>query len=215
MVSITALTILPESPVWLFLQGREDKTVSTLQILRGVPADNKKIRDELSNMMEVKNMKSSESGEETNTFKELLKPEAYKPISLILAMFFFVNFSGANAILAFGLDLVRGFGFGEDVQYLPAIIMSSMRLIGTALGVFLLIPRLKRKTVVISTALVMLACHLGVALIMFLKDSSLITDVDARWGSMVLVSLYLLSFGSGAGTIPWSLAGELTSMKVY
>ena len=215
LTSITALTILPESPVWLFLQGRHHDTFSTLEALRGSPADGIKIKEEVSCMTEAKSSKFSNLSEDSSAIKTLIKPEAYKPISLILVIFLFVNFSGANAILAFGVDLVQDFGFSKESQYLPAIIISSMRLFGTMLGVFLLIPKLRRKTVMISTAMVMFLCHMGMALVTFLKHSTLIPELAATWISMVLVSVYLLAFGSGAGTIPWSLAGELVPMKVF
>lgn len=209
--SVVALVSLPESPIWLFIQGREEETVYILQKLRGMPANSKEIIEELKCMSDAKNMRASD---ESNIIHELTRPESYKPILLILAIFFLVNFSGAFAFLAYGVDLVKDFGFSEDIQYIPAIIVSSMRLIGTILGVFLFIPYFQRKTLMISTAVVMFLCHIGIALVSYLQNMSFVSESVAKWISLILMCAYLVTFGSGAGTIPWSLAGELTTMKV-
>ena len=187
-VVISALAFLPESPKWLEYRKKPEKARMARIYLGLKWEESEKDRVE----------------ERFNFCVDIRKASTVKPLALILSLFFLVQMSGFNAILAFAVSLCRDkFNFADDS---PVIIIGVMRLLGGILGLFIL-PNLPRRTLFISSAVCSSIC-----LILLAGLTAFAENVDVL--TVALICLVLISCGAGFGAIPWFLAGELTRTKI-
>ena len=70
----------------------------------------------------------------------------------------------------------------------------------------------KRRITMITTSVVMCVALATASGLLFLRQD-LDEDVFA-FGCMACIGIYLIAFSSGAGAIPWFLAGELVPIEV-
>ena len=75
------------------------------------------------------------------------------------------------------------------------------------------LPRMfNRRTTMITTSVVMAAALAAASSLLFFRQD-LDEDIFA-FSCMACIGVYLVAFSSGAGAIPWFLAGELVPVEV-
>ena len=143
---------------------------------------------------------------------EALKHKKYrKPISLVATVFFLVHLSGSMTLLSYAGDICYSLGFAKD-PYSPAILITSMRLIGCF--IFFALKNFGRRFLLISTTSIMCFSLISEAMTVFVQDSYEINSHYMNWIKVSWIALYLIVYGAGAGIIPFFLAGELAPIKV-
>ena len=96
------LYFVPESPSWLMGQNNVDEATKSLKSLRGKEYDVSK---------EIENLKIATTKTQDDSiqiWKEFLKPEAYKPLSLLIVIWIFQQFSGNYAVVFYAVDIFEG-----------------------------------------------------------------------------------------------------------
>lgn len=102
---------VPESPSWLVAQGRDGDAEWAQKELNIKTADK---TDDPKEGTSSGTASSSPNQIESLTFKQLLeelkKPEAYKPLFIMIFFFFFQQFSGVYVLIAYMIDIIRRAG---------------------------------------------------------------------------------------------------------
>ena len=101
-IQCIGLCFVPESPLWLMSQNCVEEATKSLKFLRGKENDVAK---------EVEDLKLATNQTQDNSvkiWKEFLKPEAYKPLSLLIVLWIFQQFSGNYAVVFYAVDIFEG-----------------------------------------------------------------------------------------------------------
>lgn len=191
---------IPESPIWLFKQGREDDAKSTLQWIRG-----KSYRIE----PEIKEIEAVVTSHiQTQSRQSVFSREFLYPSMLISVLFFFQAFSGADTLSYFALLIFKDFAIEEKVV---AILFQVMVTLGYLISPIIM-ARFDRRPQFITAVLVF---SLSIAC-MGLQN---LLPINAFTSYLPLVSLMVcgLSYGLGVGPVPFVLMSELftTRFKSY
>ena len=106
-------------------------------------------------------------------------------------------------------------------SYIPAIVTSVLRLLGSAFGA-ILVHFIGKKRLLVQCCVVMAASIALLAANAHFKEELLaLLPGEAAWATTVesvipvgAITVYMVAFGLGTGTIPFILLGELVPTKV-
>ena len=134
LIQCIGLCFVPESPSWLMSQNNIDGATKSLQFLRGKDND-------FSKEIECLKLATNQTQDKSiQIWKEFLKPEAYKPLSIIIILIILQHFGGSFAVVFYAVDIFQGIGHDtkmdtmKENSYLSAIAVGSIRIIGSILG---------------------------------------------------------------------------------
>jgi len=209
-LQLLGLIILPESPRWLYKQGRERDAVKVLKKLRGsenVRSDIREIRGALE-----------DQASQLSLFQILRSPGITRALTLGMGIMALQQFAGINTVMYYSATIFKfaGFGSGDsicccDKDVVPiwlALSTSIAQFVGILIGQKLSDSK-GRRFLLLSSALVASVC-LGLLGLGFMIQN------EAKMLSRILTLLglmgYLISFGWGLATLPWTLNGELYPM---
>lgn len=184
------LLIVPESPRWLAMKGKNDKAFLYLSKLNG-PISAKRELDEIKEAAK----------EETGSLRMLLEPRYRVPLIIGLSLPILSQFSGINAIIYYGPKILEQAGFQLSGALGGQVTIGLINVFFTIIAVFM-IDKWGRKPLLIagiSGAIV----SLTVCGILFAKG---ITD-----GPWILISIlaYISCFAFSFGPICWVIIGEI------
>ncbi len=184
------LLIVPESPRWLALKGETDKALLYLTKLNGANAAK----------IELAEIKAA-SKEESGSLKMLLEPKYRVPLIIGLSLPILSQFSGINAIIYYGPQILEHAGFQLSSALGGQVTIGIINTLFTFIAIFM-IDKWGRKPLLIagiSGAII----SLTVCGILFAKG---ITD-----GPWILISIlaYISCFAFSFGPICWVIIGEI------
>lgn len=199
------LAVVPETPIWLRDRGRLDEALETLKRFRGIPK-NAPPSPELEEELRQRPQKKKQ-----NLMKHLLKRNAVVPFLIMLAYFFFQQFSGIFVVVYYAVDIIRSAGITID-PYLGAVLIGFTRLIGSLLvaGVS---GRFGRRipSIVSGSGMTIFMAILSVYLIVedrgyAIKDGGLVP--------VICVLSYIFASTLGFLVVPFAMVGEVYPTKV-
>ncbi|XP_069171344.1 facilitated trehalose transporter Tret1 [Procambarus clarkii] len=219
--SFLILTVLPESPTFLAVNGRDAEALVILHSLRGAYADiNEEVRI-------LKSMNQREDGRVG--WGAVIKPDIVKKIITLSALFLVSNFSGVQVLKANTARMLgdSGMALGKIVS---TILVNVVFFAGIIFMMFLL-DRLGRKRCLILSLTLLMVAYISFGTHVFISDSqtsstivevnmdesedsdflSYQSDVSPRgWRWVPLVCLMVAAFGQsiGAGPLPWIISSE-------
>ncbi|XP_011565451.3 facilitated trehalose transporter Tret1 [Plutella xylostella] len=214
-ISLIITIYSPESPSYLASKGRYDEAREAFRWLRGDGEE-----QELNNLIKLcllaeKNKIELEilrrRGVMIRVAEAIKKPEFFKPIILMTHAFFLGQFSGAMALANYPTKVIGGLIGPEASVPFWMIFLDVQRLCSNMATIFI-IGKVKRRTMMLSTGLLCVLSHVGIAGYMYLKKNGLLF-YDAAWIPMLLLNLQIMSVGMGMVPMPNVLAGEVYPLE--
>ncbi|XP_010264551.1 PREDICTED: plastidic glucose transporter 4-like isoform X2 [Nelumbo nucifera] len=193
------MSFSPESPRWLFQQGKTSQAEMAIRTLFG----KEKIADVMHDLRES-NQSSTEP--EAGWF-DLFSSRYWKVVSVGLALFFFQQLAGINAVVYYSTSVFRSAGIASDVA--ASALVGASNVFGTVIASSLM-DRQGRKSLLITS-------FLGMASSMLLLSFSFTWKVLAPYSGTLAVLgtvLYVLSFSLGAGPVPALLLPEIFASRI-
>lgn len=190
----------PESPTWLVGQGKLTEAEHAFFWLRGC---SKKATAELSILFGHEKTISalSKSKFDKETIKLLLAPSFLKPFIIMNAFFFIQQFSGANAVIFYSVDILGKLTSNVN-NYLATFIIDVVRVIMSGLTCILLKKICRRSLAIFSAA--------GTCLSLFALAVSIhYLPPQLTWLNVPLITTYICFISVGVVPLPWIMIGEV------
>lgn len=216
--------LLPASPRWLALKGRDEECLTTLAKLRqrskddvAVQAEWLGIRAESEVSREVRQERHPEL--QTGSLKHTAMLDIWswidtwgkncwrRTLTGVLLMFF-QQMVGINALIYYAPSLFQQLGLSYDDRLIQAGINNLCQLAGVFLS-FFLIDRLGRKPLMIGGSFAMCACMLIVGVLTAKFGDEWPSHKAEAKAAVAFLNLYMVSFGISLGPVPWAMPSEL------
>ncbi len=217
IVQAMALYHVPESPQWLMSHGWHQEAEDSLKKLRGPNHD---ILEEI-NALKRLSAKATKEQEIVSIWQEFLKPESFKPLTILFVLWLFHQFSGNYAVVFYAVDIFEGIGKMDNhmtghmskTSYVSAIAVGSLRVVGTIFGILFLHFKFSRRVLMTTSAFGMFLSMVALSTVESFK-SHLESQTTLSALLIVSSSSYLLFHAIGFNIIPMLLVGELCPVKL-
>jgi len=202
-VFLVTLFLIPESPRYLVMKGKDDAARAVLTKLFGAEAADRKIGE----------IRASFTEGHRPSFKDITGKAVFRPIvwaGLVLATF--QQFVGINIIFYYGETLWRLAGVSEEVA-LERNIISGAVSIGAVLLALAVIDKIGRKPLLLIGSVGM-ALTLGAMTWAFSgagadASGNLTLGATAGLTALVAANLYVIFFNFSWGPVMWVMLGEM------
>lgn len=153
-----------------------------------------------------------ETSSKSDSFMDLFRVRANRNgFFICLALMFFQQFSGINAVIFFAQSIFNAAGSTMDPA-ISVIVIGVVQVLSTVLAA-VLVERAGRKILLLQSSIIMSLCLISLGTFFHLQKTG--HDVS-NIGFIPLVSLvlFIVSFSLGYGPIPWMMMGELLNADV-
>lgn len=186
-----SLFLVPESPRWLVVRGRNADAHNVLVQTSGkefAPAELKEIEETLKVQEESK-------------FADLLAPKIRPLLFIGIMLAIFQQITGINTIMYYAPKIFANVGQSNDSALLQTILIGGTNLVFTVVAM-LVIDRFGRKLLIVAGSAGMMAMLAGLSYLYFTGHAS---------GVLVLIFIlgYIAFFAASLGPATWVVATEL------
>ncbi|XP_052304293.1 plastidic glucose transporter 4 [Populus trichocarpa] len=189
----------PESPRWLFQQGKFSEAEKSIMTLYG--------KERVADVMTDLNVASQGSAEQEAGWFDLFSSRYWKVVSVGVALFFFQQMAGINAVVYYSTAVFRSAGIESDVA--ASALVGASNVFGTTIASSLM-DRQGRKSLLITSFFGMAASMLLLSLSFTWKALAPYSGTLAVLGTVC----YVLSFSLGAGPVPALLLPEIFASRI-
>lgn len=189
----------PESPRWLFQQGKISEAEKSIKTLNG--------KERVAEVMNDLREGLQGSSEQEAGWFDLFSGRYWKVVSVGAALFLFQQLAGINAVVYYSTSVFRSVGIASDVA--ASALVGASNVFGTAIASSLM-DRQGRKSLLITS-------FAGMAASMMLLSFSFTWSALAPYSGTLAVLgtvLYVLSFSLGAGPVPALLLPEIFASRI-
>jgi SP family xylose:H+ symportor-like MFS transporter len=185
------LFLVPKSPRWLMLQGREEESLKVLTRIHG-----KQLAEE--EMIEIRESINQDKG---ISMKDIFRG-AILPIIVIGSVISGLQqFTGINAVLYYGADIFeKALGFGQEDVLAQQILLAGVNVAFTFLAMFT-VDKWGRKPLVITGSIGMIVGFLMLGFTLMTDQVGII--------SLLGILFFVGSFAMSMGPIVWVMLSEM------
>ena len=199
---LAGVLILPETPRFLTMVGRDAEAARALQLLHGGAPGSRRIVTEAQE--QARAASAAPSSAPTDVFRRLV--HAWRPLCIGIGLSFAQQLTGINAVVFFSSEILVEAGVGHNANGV-AVGVAFVQLVSTLVGV-LLVERLGRKPLLFASSMLMASSCFAIA-------------IGARAGgtdgaNLIAASLmlYMVGFSTGMGPVPWLMISEILPQDV-
>ncbi|CAG9814796.1 unnamed protein product [Phaedon cochleariae] len=219
VIPVIFVFFIPESPAWLVSRGKIEQAAKSLRWINKYqpqPENRSESYAELQlNLLqkehEAKLEEQARKGEfgMKSKLMEFLKPTGYKPMLILLGLFFFQQFSGIYIMLFYSVTFFQAMGSTMN-PYLASIFIAAVRMLMSCANTYML-RTFSRRPLVMASGLGMCLC---------MTFSGLFTkwviegSCDQTWIPVLLLLLYVVASMIGLLPIPWTMTAELYPIEI-
>ncbi|CAN4079954.1 unnamed protein product [Withania somnifera] len=189
----------PESPRWLYQQGRISEAETSIKRLYG--------KERVAEVMGDLEAASQGSPEPDAGWLDLFSSRYWKVVSIGAAMFLFQQLAGINAVVYYSTAVFRSAGITSDLA--ASALVGAANVFGTTVASSLMDKQGRKSLLLISFT--------GMAASMMLLSLSFTWKVLTPYSGTLAVLgtvLYVLSFSLGAGPVPALLLPEIFASRI-
>ncbi|XP_010155910.1 PREDICTED: solute carrier family 2, facilitated glucose transporter member 8 [Eurypyga helias] len=211
------MSFMPETPRFLLNRNKRSEAVAALRFLRGPHADH----DWECGQMEAG---VQEGGLSLSEFKN---PAIYRPLLVGVALMFFQQVTGINAVMFYAETIFEDANFKDS--RMASVVVGSIQVCFTAVAA-LIIDKTGRKVLLYTSGIIL---ALSTALFglyfkmvlpqqtnasnpdvwMSMNSASPGTGSSISWLAVVTLGLFVAGFALGWGPVPWLVISEIFPLK--
>ncbi|CAH0389626.1 unnamed protein product [Bemisia tabaci] len=209
------LFFIPESPAWLLLKGRrEDAEVAQRRLGLGKPLSESRVESGEASTS-TKLLPSQSELTWSTAWEELKKPEAYKPLTIVIFFFLFQQFSGVLVVINYLVEIVRISGFVLLNPYFVTVVAGFIILI-CACSVSFLLPKFGVKGLSTISGVGIAISWLIIGLYIFIRRTWLVELQYSLFNLIPLCGIILNVVSSSIGfyPLPFAILGEIFPPKI-
>jgi MFS transporter, SP family, sugar:H+ symporter len=202
---------LPESPRYLIAKGREAAARKMMRRLWGTGVDLDATVAEIRNTVSTAEKPLSSNLRRTGS-------RTFLPIVWIgIALAFFQQASGINAVMYFGEYLWAAAGFTEDHALFINVTLGAVLVVATLLSMVLVDRIGRRPLLLVGSAIMSATLMILTAVFVFsAHDSHGVLVMTSAEAQIMLVAehLFIFAFGASWGPVVWVLLGEMFPNRI-
>lgn len=201
IVFLVTSLFIPESPYYLIGKKRRESAENSLMVLR--KTDVYKVQEELEEIQRGVEKDRESSG----TFVDIFRTKASRKALLIsIVLVLFQQMSGINVLQFYAQTIFETASDTVPDEVYPMII-GAVQLAACFIAP-LAVERLGRKKLFLVSAVGMMVSEVPMGLYFYLQDEG--NDVKSLvWLPIVALVVYVISFHSGFGPLPWTVMAEI------
>jgi len=195
-------------------RGRVVEAEAAMRRIRGIPwgiSRQENLEQDMETMITPEAKQDTSSGWK-GTLIFLKRPEAYKPLLIMNAFFFFQQFSGVFVLIFYAVTIAKEAGVNFD-SYMAAVIIGVSRLIMTVVISFAS-RRYGRRVLCNVSGVCMTLSIGGLSLYLTLTYDRILAEATYGWWPIVALVMYILSSTVGFLTLPWAMIGEVFPVRI-
>jgi MFS transporter, SP family, sugar:H+ symporter len=205
LILVGGLLILPETPRYLIMKGRQEKAAIALSRLRRLEATHPSIVDELN---EVRANHEYEMTVGKASYAQCFKGTVGKRLFTGCALQALQQLSGVNFIFYYGTSYFKRAGF--ENPFTIQVITNTVNVVSTLPGLYL-VEKLGRRGLLLLGAIGMTVSQFIVAIVGTVAGT---TNLPAQRAGIAFTCIYIYFFASSWGPVAWVVTGEMFPLKV-
>ncbi len=184
-VFLVLLALVPDTPRWLVLRGRDDEALAQLKRVTD-EADARSILSDIQRTLEVRSGKLFSFG------------VAVIVVGILMSVF--QQFVGINAVLYYAPLMFQNMGASTSAALLQTVVVGAANVLFTVVAI-VTVDKWGRKPLLIAGALVMAVAMIWLGCLFNARTVGL--------GALVAVVLYIAGFAFSWGPVTWVLLAEM------
>ncbi|KFR16604.1 Solute carrier family 2, facilitated glucose transporter member 8, partial [Opisthocomus hoazin] len=218
-IMLLFMSFMPETPRFLLNRNKRSEAIASLRFLRGPHADHE---------WECRQIEASVQEEGLN-LSEFKNPSVYRPLHIGVALMFFQQVTGINAVMFYTETIFEDANFKViSDSRMASVVVGSIQVCFTAVAA-LIIDKTGRKVLLYVSGIIMAlsTALFGLYFKMVLPNRSNSsnpvwftlnspspgTESSISWLAVVSLGLFVAGFALGWGPVPWLVISEIFPLK--
>ncbi|NWU98037.1 GTR8 protein, partial [Upupa epops] len=216
-IMLLFMSFMPETPRFLLNQNKHSEAIASLRFLRGPHVDHER---------ECRQIEASVQEQGLN-LSEFKNPSIYRPLITGVALMFFQQVTGINAVMFYAESIFEDANFKDS--RMASVVVGSIQVCFTAVAA-LIIDKTGRKVLLYASGIIMALSTalfgLYFKMVLPIQNNSSNPDVwftlnsaspgtesNISWLAVMSLGLFVAGFALGWGPVPWLVISEIFPLK--